>query len=203
MGLSTAFSGRYAHGDDRVAVYARGAEDEAFHARLFPPPTFPPDGLRDAGRTLWFSLTGAVAVGHELDAKSLLCLSGPAAARTRSRRLRSGVDIDGVIVNGSREQPVIHPGVQEGRQLRLVELRLLRQIDLGSDEPERDTPARRRARHAARSRWIRVADTAAPDGCRSLARLKPIQIAQRPPKCCGPRELGPTRVSKRRRPALY
>ncbi len=136
------------------------AEDEAFHARLFPPSAFPPDGLKSDGRLLWFSITGAVASGHTLDAKALHLLERACRCADEIALLDAQVDEDGPVVKGSRGQPTIHPAISEARLLRLVELRLLGQIDLGGDD-EPETQARRKARHAAEARWNRVAATAA------------------------------------------
>ena len=60
-------------------------DDEAIHERLFPPSSFPPDGLKHAGRSLWFSLTAMSRRGTRSTRSRCICLSGPAAALTRSR----------------------------------------------------------------------------------------------------------------------
>jgi hypothetical protein len=55
--------------------------------------------------------------------------------------------------------------------LRLVELRLLRQIDLGSDNEQlTDTPASPKARRAAAARWSRRAWVAAQREARAQQR---------------------------------
>jgi hypothetical protein len=111
-----------------------------------------PAGLGENGRALWASLVGDVAEGWELDARELHLLERACRVADEIALLEQAVDRDGATVAGSRAQIVVHPALQEARQLRLVELRLLRAIDLGGNEDE-ETPARRRARHAAEARW--------------------------------------------------
>jgi len=148
------------HAADVAAALREGRPaspgDKAWHESLFPPPVLPRDGLGEAGRKLWRDIIDAVAEGWELDEKERHYLVRACRVADEIATLEAVVDRDGAIVAGSRGQPIVHPAVTEARQLRLVELRLLRQVNLGGEDAE-ETPARRRAQQAANTRWTRKA----------------------------------------------
>lgn len=65
--------------------------------------------------------------------------------------LKAALTADGVSVQGSMGQKRVHPAVNEIRQHRMALARLLKQLDLGDEEPE--TEATKAARRAAQARW--------------------------------------------------
>jgi hypothetical protein len=89
----------------------------------------PPDGLQDAGKALWTEILDEVGEGWTLDARELHLLQRACRCADELADLEQAVDADG----GSRGQPAVHPALAESRQLRLVQLRLLGNIELPGD----------------------------------------------------------------------
>jgi hypothetical protein len=129
---------------------ANGADD---------PRPEPPADLRDAGRELWAAIMGDLAPGWELDARERHLLARAARCADDAAALEQAIDRDGATVEGSRGQTIVHPAIAEARQLRLAELRLLRDIETVDPAVTRSraTPSARRARRAAEVRWNREA----------------------------------------------
>src|SRR5215208_779620 len=95
----------------------------------------PPEGLREAGKALWTEFLGDVGDGWTLDARELHLLQRACRCADELEDLERAVDADGVIVEGSRGQPTVHPALSEARQLRLAQLRLLGGVQIpGEDE---------------------------------------------------------------------
>jgi ketosteroid isomerase-like protein len=119
----------------------------------------PPADLRDAGRELWAGIVADLAPGWELDARELRLLARAGRCADDAAALEQAIDRDGATVEGSRGQTIVHPGIAEARQLRMAELRLLRDLQLENPAVTRSraTPSARRARRAAEARWSREA----------------------------------------------
>jgi len=119
----------------------------------------PPPDLQAAGEALWTSIIGDLADGWELDARELHLLHRAARCADEIAALEASIDRDGIVVTGSRGQAATHPAIAEARQLRLTELRLLRDLELEDPATTRSraTPSARRARRAAEARWQRKA----------------------------------------------
>ncbi|MDX6583005.1 MAG: hypothetical protein QOI10_2189 [Solirubrobacterales bacterium] len=117
--------------------------------------THPPRGLGDAGKQLWTVIIGDIAEGWELDARELVLLERACRTADELAELEAIVDREGFTTTGSKGQTVVHPAVSEARQLRLVQLRLLGQLELADPLTSRRaaTPAAARARRAAQARW--------------------------------------------------
>lgn len=115
----------------------------------------PPPDLQAPGKALWKAIVGDLADGWELDARELHLLHRAARCADEVAELEAAVDRDGATVAGSRGQVTVHPAIAEARQLRLTELRLLRDLELldPSVSRSRATPSARRARRAAETRW--------------------------------------------------
>lgn len=115
----------------------------------------PPAGLGDPGRGLWVAIVDDLEEDWTLDARELAALTEACKLADQLAALDAAVDADGATVRGSRGQTVIHPGVSEGRALRLAQLRLLGSIEMVDPTTalKAATPAQRRARSAAQVRW--------------------------------------------------
>jgi hypothetical protein len=115
----------------------------------------PPADLHKDGRELWAAIMGDLSDGWRLDARELRLLARACRCADEAAELEAAIDRDGATVEGSRKQLVVHPGIAEGRQLRLAELRLLREIEMTDPNVSRSrsTPSARRARRAAETRW--------------------------------------------------
>lgn len=118
----------------------------------------PPDTLSEAGAALWRRIVSDLADGWELDERELHLLESACCVRDQIDTLDGRVAEDGPLVTGTRGAALVHPGLQEARQLRLVELRLLRSIQL-TDPTADETPTTSRARKAANARWHREGST--------------------------------------------
>jgi P27 family predicted phage terminase small subunit len=121
-----------------------------------------PTGLGIAGKCLWKSIIGDVPKGYELDSRELHLLSKACRCADELAALEAVVDKDGVVVTGSRGQATAHPALVEARQLRGVQLRLLRELHL--DPPAEESAGVRAARRAAAARWDRTRQTTATKG---------------------------------------
>lgn len=97
----------------------------------------------------------------ELTAVELRILDAVCACLDAIVALDGQVAADGLMVDGSKGQRVLHPAVAEARQQRLALSRFLAQLELpdpeaiGNVEPIR-TPEAVRARRAAQARWRRA-----------------------------------------------
>lgn len=115
----------------------------------------PPADLQAPGKALWEAIFGDLSADWTLDARERHLLHRAARCADEIAVLEASADRDGVIVTGSRGQAATHPAISEARQLRLTELRLLRELEL--EDPtairSRATPSARRARRAAETRW--------------------------------------------------
>ena len=110
----------------------------------------PPRALGAAGRDLWRRVLGAFVLDdHEVPALVLACRQLDDVAR-----LEALLEADGVVTTGSAGQPRLSAVVTELRQARLAAARLIDQLALPVDgESGSSTPAVKRARRAAESRW--------------------------------------------------
>ncbi len=112
-------------------------------------PPSPPRALGAAGRDLWRRVLSSFEFdGHELPGLLL-------AARQLDdvARLEQLLDTDGLVTTGSAGQPRLSAVVTELRQARLAAARLLDALALPVDDSGSSTPAVKRARRAAESRW--------------------------------------------------
>jgi predicted TIM-barrel fold metal-dependent hydrolase len=112
----------------------------------------PPTGLQKAGERLWTTILNDVGPGWRLDARELRVLERACRVENKLRQLEAVVDHDGMMSTGSTGQAVVHPALAEARQLRLVQARLLGQIELCSPEAGTRT-ASTYASRASRARW--------------------------------------------------
>lgn len=111
----------------------------------------PPQHLGKAGRKLWRQIISALEDDWQLDGRELALLARACRCADEVAQLEEAIDREGVTTTGSRKQTVIHPAIQEARQLRLTELRLLSAIEL--TDPRAQGITSQRARHAAEARW--------------------------------------------------
>jgi phage terminase small subunit len=114
----------------------------------------PPDTLGEAGAALWARIVADLADAWELDERELHLLESACAVRDTIAELDAAVTEDGALITGPRGSRQVHPGIQESRQLRGAEMRLLRALQL--TDPEDVSPTTRKARTAAQARWSRT-----------------------------------------------
>ena len=116
-----------------------------------------PKGLGAPGKALWKTITGDLSAGWQLDSRELHLLERACRVEDEMRKLEAVVDQDGPTSRGSAGQLTVHPAILEGRQLKLAQLRLLSSLELEDPAAARvgATPASKRARRAAESRWGR------------------------------------------------
>ncbi len=112
-------------------------------------PPSPPRALGAAGRDLW----RRVLSSFELDDHELPGLLLAARQLDDVARLEQLLDTDGLVTTGSAGQPRLSAVVTELRQARLAAARLLDALALPVDDSGSSTPAVKRARRAAESRW--------------------------------------------------
>lgn len=114
-----------------------------------------PKGLKANGKALWKAIIDGLEPGWGLDSRELHSLERACRCEDDMRALEKVVDRDGPMATGSKGQAVVHPAVLECRQLRLTQLRLLSALEMEdpASTPIRATPASKRARRAAQSRW--------------------------------------------------
>lgn len=110
----------------------------------------PPKGLDPAGRDLWRKVQGSFDLdAHEIPGLLLACRQLDDVAR-----LEALLDRDGLVAIGSSGQPRLSQVVAELRQSRLAASRLLDALGLPLDDTGAvASPAAKRARRAAESRW--------------------------------------------------
>jgi hypothetical protein len=116
--------------------------------------TFPsaPRGLGKAGKALWKSVQND---DLELRPDEIAVLTEAAATRDVIASLAEATAREPAIVEGSKGQVIVHPGLQELRQQRALLASLLRQV--GIPYPDEDgwdglSPSQR-GRKAAAKRW--------------------------------------------------
>lgn len=115
-----------------------------------------PDSLDVDGRgaKLWAEVTAV----YELRPDELVLLGEVCDMVNRIVELSDAVDLEGVVVEGSRGQPVIHPALVEQRQHRDVLRRGLTFLGLPDDPASgRGNGRSVQARDAAHARWRRDA----------------------------------------------
>lgn len=116
-----------------------------------------PAGLGPDGEALWGRIISDLDEGWELDQRELHLLSEACKTADDLAALDAAIARDGRTVEGSRGQPVVHPGIAEVRQLRALQLRLLGALELSDpvDSLKSATPEQSRKRQAAAARWAR------------------------------------------------
>jgi P27 family predicted phage terminase small subunit len=116
-----------------------------------------PKGLQAAGKALWRAIHGDLDANWMLDRREMHLLERACRVEDEMRALEKIVDKEGATARGSTGQIVVHPAILEGRQLKLAQLRLLCALELEdpADAHMGATPASKRARRAAQSRWGR------------------------------------------------
>lgn len=122
-----------------------------------------PKGLQAPGKALWKAILSDLSDGWELDRRELHLLERACRVEDEMRKLEAVVDEEGPTSRGSAGQLTVHPAILEGRQLKLAQLRLLAALELEDPAQSRvgATPASKRARKAAESRWGRQTGEAA------------------------------------------
>ena len=115
----------------------------------------PPARLAPTGKRLWRSIVKDLPPEWELDQRERELLARACRCADELDKLEKTVDREGPTVNGSRGQVVVHPALQEARQLRLVQLRLLSALELSDPAEGPATPAQARGRRAAETAWKR------------------------------------------------
>lgn len=98
-----------------------------------------PVGLGKSGRALWRKLTENI--GYEL--QELAYLEAACRLEDRAVELDALVEAEGLMVHGSKGQPVLHPAVAEARQARAEQARLLARVDWPTDAGRASTAGRR------------------------------------------------------------
>jgi len=92
--------------------------------------------------------------GWELDARELHLLDRACRCADDMALLEIVIAKDGVTTVGSRNQVVVHPALQEVRQLRLVQLRLLGALEIADPASlAGKTAAQQQGRRAVQARW--------------------------------------------------
>lgn len=94
----------------------------------------PPTSLGRAGRALWRAIQADLPEGWELDRREAHHLREACAIEDQLAALGRVLRREGMVSGGSAGQRVVHPAVQETRQLRLAQARLLGM--LGSPDAE-------------------------------------------------------------------
>jgi len=113
-----------------------------------------PATLEEAGTKLWDRIIADLPEHWELDERELHLLESACHVRDQIAKLDALVAEDGMVVVGSRGAQQVHPGLAEARQLRGVEMRLLRALQLTN--PADASPTTKKAQRAANARWNRV-----------------------------------------------
>lgn len=113
-----------------------------------------PEGLGDAGASLWRQVLAAVPAGFALDRRDEAILALAARQADDLAALETVIDEEGTSSIGSAGQRVVHPAVLEARQSRQAIGRLLAQLPF-PDEAGSPNAASQRGRRAAQVRWSR------------------------------------------------
>lgn len=110
----------------------------------------PPEGLGDRGRALWDDLTTT----YEFDPHESELLAETCRALDVIEALAVAVERDGVMLTGSKGQPVLNGAVAELRQQQASFARLVGQLNLLDAELGSAISAKARAaRTTAQARW--------------------------------------------------
>ncbi len=127
-----------------------GAFADGLYVDSQPPAQRPPKGLGPAGRDLWRKVQASFELdGHEVPGLLLACRQLADVAR-----LEELLERDGLVSTGSSGQPRLSQVVAELRQSRLAASKLLDALGLPLDDTGATaSPAAKRARRAAESRW--------------------------------------------------
>lgn len=97
--------------------------------------TTPTDGLPTAWSESVRSTYTEIEREHpNLDAASLATLYECCSLLATADAMQSRVDVDGLVVSGSADQPVAHPLISEVRQARVQALAALRAIGIGREQ---------------------------------------------------------------------
>ncbi len=110
-----------------------------------------PDGLGEAGASLWTAITAE----YDLRPDELALLRSFCEVTDECRSLRQAIAEQGLTVAGSRGQVRPHPLLGALAQSRAMQVRLAAQLGLPDDDEDaaKATPASRQASRAARARW--------------------------------------------------
>ncbi|MFJ3635228.1 hypothetical protein [Streptomyces sp. NPDC090112] len=109
-----------------------------------------PEGLAEAGRTLWQQIT----TDYELGADELALLGQACRTLDELEAIGTSLAAGPVVVHGSTGQPKASALFAEARAHRLVLAKLLDQLALPAEgEDVGKTPAQERASKAANVRW--------------------------------------------------
>jgi len=112
-----------------------------------------PASLGKSGRALWRAILADVPQGFQLDHREIALLERACSCADRIADLDALVKKEGLMVDGSKGQRVLHPGIAEARQQKTTMQRLLQALELG--EPAEESVGARQARKAAQARWNR------------------------------------------------
>jgi hypothetical protein len=85
---------------------------------------------------LWLSLVEDLAPGWRLDARDLAWLESAGRATDRVADLEDAITADGLMVLGSKGQPVLHPAVSEARMTRQLVASLVDKVAIGPPMPK-------------------------------------------------------------------
>jgi hypothetical protein len=115
----------------------------------------PPDDLQAAGKRLWRDVTGV----YVLTATEVALLHEAGRTADECDRIVAALNGDPVTVPGSRGQDTANPLLAEARRHRVVLAGLVSALalpDVDTPTGRRQSPASKRAQHAAEARWSRV-----------------------------------------------
>jgi hypothetical protein len=103
---------------------------------------------------LWRQVQAAVAADWELDERDEHALLAACRLEDRLAELDAAIAADGLMIEGSRNQRVLHPAAQESRQVALAQHKLLAGVELVDPAAahKREPMSSQRARRAAEAR---------------------------------------------------
>ena len=113
----------------------------------------PPAGLGSAGRGLWHRMHAALADHMRFSVHEVELLGRACRITDREAKLRELLERDGLLSEGSKGQPVLHPALQELRAMEAQVLSLLGRVSVEDTGGSTIKPTARRAAVAARARW--------------------------------------------------
>ena len=109
----------------------------------------PPAGLSPRAESFWRKS----AADFELTDGEVELLAEAAYLLTEIDGLRAALARDGLTVAGASGQPRVHPAFNEVRQHRMALMRLLKALDLPSEDEQPVSQTSKDARAAAKARW--------------------------------------------------
>lgn len=112
-------------------------------------PPEPPEVLGVRGSGLWRELHTEL----EFESKETSLVLEACRCLDVIDALATTVERDGLVVTGSRGQPVVHPGIAELRQWQASFGRLMSLVSLPEDEAAQDRFRHARAKAGAAARW--------------------------------------------------